>query len=50
VEDKGEHAIRVGEERHVYSPLMWRPERRRPLGKFRRRLEENIKTYLKENE
>jgi hypothetical protein len=48
VDDKGEHAVGVREERRVYSPLMWRPEWGRPLGKFRRRLQENIKTYLKE--
>jgi len=29
---------------------MWRPEGRRPLGKFRRRWEDNIKTDLQEME
>ena len=44
------HAARVGEESNVYTPLMWRPEGRRPLGKVRSRWEDNIKRYVKETE
>jgi hypothetical protein len=36
---------RVGEESKVYTPLMWRPEGKRPLGKVRHRWED-IKTDL----
>jgi len=40
----------VGEESNVYRPLMWRPEGRRPVGKIRRRWEDNIKMDIKETE
>jgi hypothetical protein len=34
--------------RGAYSILVWRPEGRRPLERFRRRWEENIKMDLRE--
>jgi hypothetical protein len=43
-----EHVARMGERRDVYRVLVWRPEGKRPLGRPRRRWEENIKTNLKE--
>jgi hypothetical protein len=38
----------MGEGRGVYSVLVGRPEGRRPLGRPRRRWEDNIKMYLRE--
>jgi hypothetical protein len=38
----------VGEERGAYRILVGRPEGRRPLGRPRRRWEDNIKTDLQE--
>jgi hypothetical protein len=38
------HVARMGEGRSVYSVLVERPERKRPLGRHRRRWEDNIKT------
>jgi hypothetical protein len=40
----------MGERRGVYRILVGRPERRRPLGRPRRRLEDNIKTDIQEVE
>jgi hypothetical protein len=37
-----------GEERGVYKVLMGRPEGKRPVGRPRRRWEDNIKVDLKE--
>ena len=37
-----------GEERDVYRVLMGKSEGKRPLGKLRRRWEDNIKMYLQE--
>jgi hypothetical protein len=37
-----------GEERGVYRALVRKPERKRPLGRPRRRWEDNIKTALQE--
>jgi len=34
--------------RHVYKVLVWRPERKRPLGRPRRRWDGNIKMDLRE--
>jgi hypothetical protein len=42
------HVARVGEERGVYRALIGRPEGKRPLGKPRRRWEDNIKMDLRE--
>jgi hypothetical protein len=38
----------MGEERGVYRGLVGRPEGRRPLGRSRRRWEDNIKMDLRE--
>jgi hypothetical protein len=42
------HVARMGEERGAYRILVGRPEERRPLGRPRRRWEDNIKTDLRE--
>jgi hypothetical protein len=42
------HVARMGEGRDVYRVLVGRPERKRPLGRPRRRLESNIKMDLRE--
>ena len=42
------HLARIGERRGVYRVLMGKPERKRPLGRPRRRWEDNIKTDLQE--
>ena len=42
------HVARMGEKRGVYRVLVGKPEGKRPLGKPRRRWEENIKTDLQE--
>jgi len=38
----------MGERRGVYRFLVWKPEGKRPLGRPRRRWEDNIKMYLRE--
>ena len=38
----------MGERRSVYRVLVGKPERKRPLGRPRRRWEDNIKTDLQE--
>jgi hypothetical protein len=38
----------MGERRGAYRALMGKPERRRPLGRPRRRWEDNIKMHLRE--
>jgi hypothetical protein len=38
----------MGEGRDVYRVLVWRPEGKRPLGRPRRRREDNIKMDLRE--
>jgi hypothetical protein len=38
----------MGEKRHAYTILVGRPEGRRPLGRPRRRWEDNIKIDLQE--
>jgi hypothetical protein len=43
-----EHVARMGEGREVYRVLVERPEGKRPLGRPRRRWEDNIKLDLKE--
>ena len=45
---RGRHVARVGERRDIYRVLMGKPEGKRPLGRPRRRWEDNIKTYLQE--
>jgi hypothetical protein len=42
------HVARTGEERGVYRVLVGRPEGKRPLGRPRRRWEDNIKMDLRE--
>jgi hypothetical protein len=42
------HVARMGEGRSVYRVLIGRPERKRPLGRHRRRWEDNIKMDLRE--
>ena len=42
------HVARMGERRVVYRVLVWKPEGKKPLGRSRRRWEDNIKMYLQE--
>jgi hypothetical protein len=42
------HVAHMGERRGAYKVLMRKPERRRPLRKFRRKWEDNIETDLRE--
>jgi hypothetical protein len=42
------HVVRMGEVRGAHNILVGRPERRRPLGRPRRRWEDNIKIDLRE--
>jgi len=42
------HVARMGERRSVYSALLGKPEGKRPLGRPRRRWENNIKMDLQE--
>jgi hypothetical protein len=42
------HAECMGEGRTVYRVSIWRPERKKPLGRPRRRWEDNIKMFLRE--
>ena len=42
------HVVRMGEERGVYRVLVGKPERKRPLGRPRRRWVDNIRTDLQE--
>jgi hypothetical protein len=42
------HVARMGEKRGAYRALVGKPEGRRPLGRPRRRWEDNIKMYFME--
>ena len=42
------HVARMGGERGVYRFLLWKPERRRPLGRPGRRWVDNIRMDLQE--
>jgi hypothetical protein len=42
------NVARMGERRVVYRVLMKKPEGKRPLGRLRRRWEDNIKIYIQE--
>ena len=42
------HVARMGERRGAYKVLVGKPERSRPLGRPRRRLEDNIKMDLRD--
>jgi hypothetical protein len=44
------HVASTGEERRVHRVLVGKPERKRPLGRLRRRWEDNIKMDLQEVE
>jgi hypothetical protein len=37
-----------GEKRNTYSVLVGKPERKKPIGTFRRRWEDNVKMNVKE--
>jgi len=43
-----EHVARMGERRGVYRVLVGKPQEKRPLGRTRRRWEDNIKMDLPE--
>jgi hypothetical protein len=43
-----EHVIRIGAKRNAYRVLVEKPQRNRPLGRPRRRWEDNIEVNLKE--
>jgi hypothetical protein len=43
-----DHVARMGKERGVYRGLVGNPEGKRPLGRLRRRWEDNIKMNLQE--
>ena len=47
---KAGHVARMWDERCAYRILVWKPERKRPLGRLRRRWEDNIKMEPKEIE
>jgi hypothetical protein len=42
------HVVRMGEERGMYRVLVEKPERKRPMGRPRRRWEDNIRMDLQE--
>ena len=42
------HVARMGENRGAYRGLKGKPEEKGPIGRFRRRLEDNIKVNLQE--
>jgi hypothetical protein len=42
------HVARMGEDRGVHRVLVGKPEGKRPLGRLRRRWEDNIKMHLQE--
>ena len=44
----GGHVARMGERRGVYRVMVGKPEAKRPLGRPRRRWEDNIKMDLQE--
>jgi hypothetical protein len=44
------HVARMGEERGVHRVLVWKPEGKRPLGRPKRRWEDNIKRDVQEVE
>jgi hypothetical protein len=43
-----EHVARMGEERKMYKVLVGKPERKRPLGRPRRRWEDGVRIDLRE--
>jgi hypothetical protein len=42
------HVARIGEKRHAYRILVGKPEGKRPLGRPRRRWEDNIRIDFRE--
>ena len=44
----GGHVARMGESRHVYMVLVWKPEGKRPFARNKRTWEDNIKMNLQE--
>jgi hypothetical protein len=42
------HVARIGEKSGIYMVLVGKPDRKRPLGKFRRRWKDNIKVDIYE--
>jgi hypothetical protein len=42
------HVARMGAKKNAYRNLVGKPEGKRPVGRSRRRWEDNIKIYLKE--
>jgi hypothetical protein len=42
------YVARMGEERKAYKVLVGKPERKRPLGRPRRRWEDGIRMYLRQ--
>jgi hypothetical protein len=42
------HVTRIGEKRNAYTIFVGKPERKRPLGRRRRRWVDNIKIDLRE--
>jgi hypothetical protein len=42
------HVARMDEKRNAYRILVGKPERKRPLGRPRRKLVDNINIYLRE--
>jgi hypothetical protein len=47
-DERAGHVARRGEKRNVYRILVRKPEGKRPLGRTRRRWEDNIKMDLRE--
>ena len=43
-----EHLARMGEDRGVYRVLVGKPQGRRPMGRPRRRWEDNIRMHLRQ--
>jgi hypothetical protein len=43
-----EHVVRMGEDRKVYKVLVGKPEGKRPLGRPRRRWEDEVRMDLRE--
>ena len=42
------HVARIGEKRGAYNVFVWKPEGKRPLGRLRRRWDDNINMDLQE--
>jgi hypothetical protein len=42
------HVARIGDMKNAYNILVRKPEGKRPIGRRRRRWDDNIKTHLRE--